>query len=674
MLATPLKNDEDRFRERLDFINKEMQAIIDRADLERDRLRGSASRSFPPDFLDGQRTAAETLPPCVPSLSSSPFVPPSPHHPPVSSTNEGLSEAAVRRIVDERVNELRMCFQQMFTDAVADVNAGIQRRFNEVNKSRMDFHESLREAAEAARGSVSELQSAFNRLRRGIDRPIDELNRLLREHVSRTTEEEAQLRDAIGALENEARIERQRGDRRVDELVRRHHDLVRSSLLELDAHVDGLRDELQGTIRTQTKQASEDLDVTQQQVARLQGAVEAMNETTLRWVSELRDLMEENVKARIEMQALRRDVDNLTILVQQGIEGRGTLKRNAGAAQGGGLLLNTGACDTATCEEPEGDVRALRSTVERLTADVSSIGRQVVVVDDALRRLYGAAGAPTSSGCVVNDRRIPPLHPDASRVGGDNLLRSSQPAHSLPRYGPHSSHGPGTPPLYGRMQSYPNPVAGQGRSGMDTAGNMRGSQCWGIPASSSDASPVSGFSPNGPQSRHTGWDEARYHQRHYFSHHYPHHVQQGHYHYHHHHQQQQQQRSLSNEQYDGDHLAKQSSGMNNTHGRFVDKRSQEGAVNMSVDNHYGHNDNSVPQRASSPVMVDTTVAGGTDISPTLMPTSSCKVNSPPVSDSYTSQGNISPRDCVKGMQYRPAPTSDLESESDNKKMARLPLD
>ncbi|ESL07140.1 hypothetical protein TRSC58_05177 [Trypanosoma rangeli SC58] len=44
------------------------------------------------------------------------------------------------------------------------------------------------------------------------------------------------------------------------------------------------------------------------------------------------------------------------------------------------------------------------------------------------------------------------------------------------------------------------------------------------------------------------------------------------------------------------------------------------------------------------------------------------------SDSYVSDGDGEAKKEVSSMQYLPAPSSDVESELDNKKMARLALD
>ncbi|EKF31737.1 hypothetical protein MOQ_004421 [Trypanosoma cruzi marinkellei] len=391
MLTSSHADEEDHFRQRLDSINKEMQAIIERTAIERDRLyRNSAMGSLAWDMTDA--TPKEATEPAflfhAPVFNTTTTIP--------APSRRILDESDVRRIVADEMKAWKEAFEQRMADSIKGVNTTMSQRLAEMNKSHLELAESIKETTEVSTRGLGEMQNALDRIQRCAKIPIENLSREMEVHVKGITSEQNHLRDAVFALQNEARIEQQRGDRRVDELVRRHHDLVRNSLLELDSHVFGLRDELEQMVRAQARKTSEECDVIHQHVARLRGALEATNDTTTQWVTELRGLMEENISSRSEMRLCRRDINRLEMLLQCVTVG----DRDAGAMSGARDGLLRGELDRTTVgvEVSSGEFMALKERVNLLQQRIEKMDRQMTVMDGALHRLFAAGGGGGSQG------------------------------------------------------------------------------------------------------------------------------------------------------------------------------------------------------------------------------------------------------------------------------------
>lgn len=653
MLTSSFISDEDNFSQRLEHINREMKAIMDRTGVERSQLLNMEARSSVMRNLhDGFRIGGVSHTSFTTPLNTTPPVslPPGP-----TSSHDISEDITMKRMIDERVGELRGSFAQMLSDTISSLNLNIQQRFDDAQRSRLDFTESLRETADTARRSVSELQTAFSRMKRTVDRPVEELARELQEHVSRSNQENTRVRDAIASLENEARVERQRGDRRIDELVRRHHDLVRNSLLELDAHVDGLRDELQAMVRLQSKQVMEELSSTQQQVARLHGALEAMNDTTVRWVAELRDLMEENAKRRSEMQSLKGEVDNLGALVKQLSNQLTTIAKGSTPISGEGGH-NTPLRKSSSGVEGDGaspeTIKALKYTVNCLASDMTRMGRQMAYMNGALQKLFASHNAGSYGGANGNGRFPPPVSGAShGRVGdhGYGGRPTSMNSSNSPQFPfPYGGTSAGTrefqhPHMMGSRSLYSGGLPGFG-AGTNSPPAVH--------ASTTDASPMSAYSPRNCSPSYSMGE-----------------AQQS---------PQQQEPSPTPEQCRVNNSESASPKHSVTQNKQTSPDEDERAPSSSsafrcgevdsplnVASTHSQNHSSSHHRGS-PIQANTTSPG------VLSEKSPAGQSTPP--DSYVSSRNSVVLDRRESRQYNPAPTSDLESELDNKKIARLALD
>lgn len=630
MLTSSSVSEEDHFRLRLDSINKEMQAIIERTAADRDRLLRS-NTTAPPMWCPADGTSAAEV--AEPHSLLRTAAPPS----------VGVDEAAVRRIVADEMNMWRRTLQEMFSQALGGINGAVKQRLEEMSRHQAELAESLRETTEASRRGMGEMQSALSRVQRGTSRSVEDLARDLEEHVSKSTLEQTRLRDAVSSLQNDARIDQQRGDRRFDELVRRHHDLVRNSLLELDAHVSGLRDELQAMMRAQTRQTSEEQDAIQQHVARLQGALEATNDTTVKWVAELRNLMEENATWQSEMRTCRRDFNRLEMLLQGVSDGGADVSV---PSRGRGNFCSGGADGSFSGMETLcGEFVALKERINSFESKFERMNEQMMTIDETMRSLFASGSGNASlmrqnthQGAMGNKSNRPDSldtrtatgtsHPHSSQqflapAGGDENsgLLSKQPkqhhSHYKTTIATHDQHAPD---MMTRLKEASHSVM--------SLRNL------------SVLSPKSCSSKN-VLSFDDDLDASKEKQ--------------------HPHQPENSQRACFQ------------SCTSNSPG--VSKGVMGRSAVLSL--HASHHSVGAPQLRdqSSPLDPRTLTpekeAGNTAFLPTELPTYS-NTSTPP--DSYVSERSVKPEDNDRCTQYVPAPTSDVESELDNKKMARLALD
>ncbi|RNF20255.1 uncharacterized protein Tco025E_03855 [Trypanosoma conorhini] len=661
MLTSSCASDEDHFRQRLDSINKEMQAIIARTAVERDRLYRNSTMASPPWSIT-DATATEAPDPGSPfnaplTYSTSAICAPSP---------AGLDEAAVRRLIADEMKSWKGVFQTMLTGATKGVSNTMKQRLEEVSKSHLELVESLKEATEVYSRGLGEMQSAFKRLQRGAKLPVEDLSREMEEHFKTVTAEQNHLRDAVSALQNESRIEQQRGDRRVDELVRRHHDLVRNSLLELDSHVAGLRDELEQMVRTQTRKTSEECDAMHQHVARLHGALEATNDTTTKWAAELRSLMEENMSFRSEVRSCRSDFNRLEMLLH-GVPVGG---RDAGTISGvpespprddsGGAMRGV--------EVPRGEFLELKGRVNFLQGQMERMDRQVAAMDAALHRLFAAGGGHGSGESVGGSRAPYASHPGT--MGGEaNQQGPLDSRRFAVGTSPQSTYD--MSPLsvrelqqrqqqqmimqknqQYRQQQQPQQVMGaDGQRGVSpTAGT------------SGDLSRGGGLSPPGPSASPPlpvqSWEAQ--HANHGQG------LRQ---------QQQQQQRQPQRDQQSpksAEQVARYSSALSSP-GEMGRTLENKDAPPASSSERFSGVRQGRPHESHDDCSTTATCRGSGKCTPaTRGSEASSKAASP--SDSYVSDGAGEAKKEASSMQYLPAPSSDVESELDNKKMARLALD
>ncbi|PBJ73250.1 hypothetical protein BCY84_14122 [Trypanosoma cruzi cruzi] len=641
MLTSSHASEEDHFRQRLDSINKEMQAIIERTAIERDKLyRNSAMGFLAWDMTDAAPKEA-TEPAALfhaPVFNTTATIP--------APSRRILDESDVRRIVADEMKAWKEAFEQRMTDSIKGVNTTMSQRLAEMNNSHLELAESLKETTEVSRRGLGEMQNALDRIQRGTKLPIENLSREMEEHVKGITSEQNHLRDAVFALQNEARIEQQRGDRRVDELVRRHHDLVRNSLLELDSHVVGLRDELEQMVRAQARKTSEECDVIHQLVARLRGALEATNDTTTQWVTELRGLMEENISSRSEMRLCRRDINRLEMLLQCVSAG----DRDAGAISGARDGLLRGESDKATggvevsCEE----FLALKERVNFLQQRIEKMDRQMTVMDGALHRLFAAGGGsgPQSRDPVFGFQAS---HPGT--IGG--RMNYADPLDA--RYvsmgtNPHPSQS--MSPVNMREYQQQQFLMQRNQKYREQQKQMMAVH------SPHDATPTMGTNDNSPMglrepkprllaqspssapSRRAQWtnDDPI-----------------------------QQQQPMGAQQFPHHSHALSSPG--------VVRRAME-----NIEDPPAQSSDSLPvvQQAKRPDAPGsskvTEIYGEQGISMHFTRGSGDFSQTPTPSDSYVSEGNEEAKKDEQSMQYVPAPSSDIESEIDNNKMARLALD
>ncbi|KAH9601619.1 hypothetical protein LSM04_004961 [Trypanosoma melophagium] len=659
MLASSFDSDEDHFRQRLDSINKEMQAIIDRTAMQRDKIfRSGAMASTPWSIVDGPfMEITDSI--YMPHNSSSTINT-------INTTGAAaviqttLDEAAVKRIVADEINKWKSKFQESISDTVGNVNTNLERRFETVQKSQIELAESLKEVVETSQRSVKEVQTVLTQMQRSSGRNVEDLTRELDKHMKKSTLEQTRLCDAVAALENESRIDQQRGDRRVDELVRRHHDLVRNSLLELDAHVDSLRDELQSSLRVQARQAAEERDILHQQVARVQGALEATNDTVTRWVTELRTLVEENITRRSEVRSCRRDFNRLEMLLQcvpiTGGGGGSGSNDNGGirvSGEKGNLTQGEGKITSNVGGISREEFTALKEKVDFLTRSMQKTEQQIIKMDGALRNLFArdnGAGSVSHlsqhshSGMVESNGggyRPTPLearnfhdtmHPLLSQDISPNSTGSQQKQMRMMMMQNRSSLGPG--------------IMGRARAGVS-------------PLSFSSPSPVSASS----RMANVASYDPRREQHHQYQHHQYHQQHRHHYHHHHHQQQQQHRGSLVSAQ----SRSRRDSG---DMGRPADL---SGPASQSF-THHTENVLQSQQRVV-PNMLEAAAPECTTERPTPLKTDSdVTSHESTASDSYVSDGDINEQGEDRSMQYDPAPSSDVESELENQKMARLALD
>ncbi|RNF07929.1 hypothetical protein TraAM80_03077 [Trypanosoma rangeli] len=651
MLTSSYASEEDHFRQRLDSINKEMQDIIARTAMERDRLyRNSAIASLPWSITDATPTEATD----PGSLFNAPLTnSPSPLCAPSSGV---LDEAAVRRIVADEMKSWKVVFQTMLTGVTKGVNDTINQRLEDVNKSHLELSESLKEATEVSARGLGEMQSAFKRLQRGAKLPVEDLSREMEEHFKNITAEQNHLRDAVSTLQNEARIEQQRQDRRVDELVRRHHDLVRTSLLELDSHVTGLRDELEQMVRSQTRKATEECDEMHQHVARLHGALEATNDTTTRWVAELRQLMEENMSFRSEVRSCRSDFNRLEML----LHGVSATSPDAGAISGVTGTPPRGESGRATCglEVYHGDVLKLKEQVNLLQGRMDKMDRQMASMNEALHRLFAGAGGESGGVSYVPNASQPGTtgvgknHQEPLDLRRGAMSTSLQPTHDASSLSLQEFQQRQQQLLLHKekpyLQQQQQMARTHGQRGMSSTAGTGGDLPRGGGRSPPRLVPSPSTSAELLEAQHANYGPGLHH--------------------HHHHQHQHdQQRPQSSQQV----------------ARYSHVLSSPGVMGHTME----HSDSPPvgPSERSAGVQQPPPQASPDDFNTTLMcrdmlkstpvareSETSFKCASP--SDSYVSDDDEKAKKEVSSMQYLPAPSSDVESEIANKKMARLALD
>ncbi|KEG15034.1 hypothetical protein DQ04_00211170 [Trypanosoma grayi] len=670
MLTSSLTSEDGLFRQRLDSINKEMQAIIERTAIERDRLfRTGAMASLPWSIDDATKIGGAELVHPLQSVAVAASA---------NAMQLVVDEATVRRIVTDEMKGLKTMFQQMLSEAVSGVHSAVQRRLEEVSKCQADLAESLREATEASRRGLAELQGGFSRLQRSTERPVEELAKELESFVATSTTEQTRLRDAIAALQNEARIEQQRGDRRVDELVRRHHDLVRNSLLELDTQAGGLRDEMQGMLRTHARQAAEERDAVQHHVARLQGALEATNDTTTRWVTELRSLMEENIARRSEIRSCFRDCNRLEMLLG------GASPSDAARAERRDVSRGPVDSRAGGATVHPGELRAVKEKISNLFSRTEKVEQQVAQMDEAWRHLFaggnggvgftGAAAAAASSGGGGGEGHMTFINQDSRQAMSGSRIERPRPLQAKSILAAsHIQTSQITTPMNmrGLPQHQMTPASvSQVHSPMGVMGGMHGES---PVQSSSAASPMSFHSRGAYDPRMHQQQQQQQQQQQYYMHH-----QQQHQHHHHqmsHHQMHHYQQMHQQQQ-------QQKPGATRLVGSHSRSRLLHGPLEQSAEHsgvsHVRSGDFTAsevpPQHPSNTQMLDTTLPGRGHNKPSSpLKEAPAKSRSPTPSDSYVSDGGKDLKE-DSSMQYIPAPTSDIESEMENKKMARLALD
>ncbi|ORC92107.1 uncharacterized protein TM35_000043210 [Trypanosoma theileri] len=687
MLTSSIDNDEDHFRERLDSINKEMQDIIDRTAIQRDKIfRSSAIRSSPWSLADGQimgitdsiniphnfsstttTTAAATAADVVVAAAA--------------PTQRILDEAALKRIVADEMNKWKSTFQQNLNDTVSNVHSDVDRRFEAVQKSQLELAESLKEAVEASQRSIKEVQTVLTQMQRTSGRTVEDLARELDKYVRKNSLEQTRLCDAVAALENESRIDQQRGDRRVDELVRRHHDLVRNSLLQLDAHVDGLRDELQSTLRVQARQAAEESDLLHQQVSRVQGSLEATNDTVARWVAELRTLMEENITRRSEVRSCRRDFNRLEMLLQclpvtdgnnsGGIriskeKGNGTQGDIMNISNGGG-----GGGGRGGGVSREGFM-ALNEKVDFLSTNMQKMEKQIVMMDTALRSLFARGGAAAAAG--NNASYLSQSH--SGMMEGRSYRPSPLDTRSFHTTDPSQLSQDVSPMSMGsqHQQQQQMRMMMQNRSSLGP-GVMARAHGGLSPMSSSTPSPMSATTRLGnapsfdPRKQNHHYQQQQQH---------PHHQYQHQQHQHHYHQmllQQQQQQQRQQEEEEKRRASLMGAGSRSRHvsGEWGSPADRSGPSSRRFPQRM--EDVMHSQQREVPHASESTASEGATKGPTSQKSDSdVRSHVPTPSDSYVTDADVNERDEDTSMQYVPAPSSDVESELENKKLARLALD
>ncbi|PWV10254.1 hypothetical protein C3747_71g86 [Trypanosoma cruzi] len=146
MLTSSHASEEDHFRQRLDSINKEMQAIIERTAIERDKLyRNSAMGSLAWDMTDA--TPKEATEPAslfhAPVFNTTATIP--------APSRRILDESDVRRIVADEMKAWKAAFEQRMTDSIKGVNTTMSQRLAEMNNSHLELAESLKETTEVSR-------------------------------------------------------------------------------------------------------------------------------------------------------------------------------------------------------------------------------------------------------------------------------------------------------------------------------------------------------------------------------------------------------------------------------------------------------------------------------------------------------------------------------------------
>lgn len=320
---------DDPFQQRLDSINREMAELLSqdrrmlnqqhpsptagsgnaRGSLHRDPLDGAVQASSPfkttgsaeqvaggCSFGDGWGGAA-----CPRPLSMS-----------TQDTLRREVQQVVSREMKGLDDHVREMVHREWDVRVRELDAVLRNRFQELKTANDSLSKVVLEVAENFQIKLDELGKRVEQQEAEWKRSLAEVKRDLVAQ-SRTVQS---LGDTVADVEEHMRADSRCVDQRVEAIVKRHGELVRSSLNSIDEKILTTQRELEATYRDARKQLEGETDGVSRNVNRLQGAVEASGAAMERVMHELQSLGEGIAANQSGLRSCRSEVNRLDVAMR----------------------------------------------------------------------------------------------------------------------------------------------------------------------------------------------------------------------------------------------------------------------------------------------------------------------------------------------------------------------
>lgn len=377
---------DDPFQRRLDSINREMADLLqqDRRLTEQESPTAfgatrPAASSHHRDPLDGamqQSPGKRTASPSDVNL----------HHHHGSSTSDAWATGArplavssqdlIRREVQQAVSRevkgmednVRELVHREWDVRVRELDAVLRTRFQELKIANDGLSKVVLDVAENFQIKLDDLAKRVDQQEVDLKRSLTEVKR----ELAVQTRSVQVMGDIVADVESQMRADSRSVDQRVEVIVKRHGENVRSTLNTIDEKFQSTQRELETLLRDARKQLESEADGTVRLVNRLQASVEASGSALERAMHELQSLGEGVAANQSGLRSCRSDVNRLEITVRSGAIDKNSLSSSAPHHRGGAAGDASGSpLDMFRIQQ---DIFALKECVAFLHSAVTSNG------------------------------------------------------------------------------------------------------------------------------------------------------------------------------------------------------------------------------------------------------------------------------------------------------------
>ncbi|CCW68877.1 unnamed protein product [Phytomonas sp. Hart1] len=298
-----LQKDDDCFNLRLQEISREIEVILVKTAQQREDLLGRSQASPLRHVIEGNLQdisgPAVAIPEMIPS----------------NLFNEGVAVKQQQKQFTE--NQLLALLEPLVETKVHQILQGFIGKVERTQNQQEETENSMIALSEDYREQRRMMQNSLTLFKHQTSR-LQHFETDFKDHEQRCQERLTLINDSLGALNEKSQLSEQRAVRRLDELVKNHHETVLHSLTDMETHVHQWKGDVESLVYRQVSDWRLWSDELEAHVARLQGVLGSVAETVNKHTVDLRNLMETVLEKHSEIRSCRRDVNRLEMLIHCG--------------------------------------------------------------------------------------------------------------------------------------------------------------------------------------------------------------------------------------------------------------------------------------------------------------------------------------------------------------------